>query len=399
MLKRNIQLSYLITFFLGLAFWWPIWVLFYLRFTDYSGVAMLETTWVISVALFEIPTGAVADMLGKKKSLFLGTFVLLISNVFMVLAADLTHVFLSMPFYALGLALNSGSFEALIYDSLKQEGKEGKFSNVIANKKSVNLIAIAIGAILGAMLFKLDPRMPFAASAIMRGIALISVLLLIEPIIDTEKFNFANYVKQTKAGFGNLLKVNFRGTFFVLLVVMTIGMISFEFLDDILLVDYGYDEKVLGYLFAAISVVSAAVSRFSAKLSKVLGAFGGFLFVSFLFGVSYLFSPFIGMVALGAMMFVRNSLYSIQDNLVQEILNKNTVSAERATTISTFSMMKTFFYGLSGVGSSYLMSLVLPSEYAFGLGILLTVFLLAVLLRASLVNLGYGRQKRKILVN
>ncbi|MCA9369104.1 MAG: hypothetical protein H6773_00375 [Pseudomonadales bacterium] len=48
-------------------FWIAIWALFYLRFTDCAGFGLLEFTMIISFVITEIPTGAIADLFGKKK--------------------------------------------------------------------------------------------------------------------------------------------------------------------------------------------------------------------------------------------------------------------------------------------------------------------------------------------
>ena len=68
-LQRNIKLAYLFSFFNYAWFWLGIWVFYYLRFTTYGGIGLIETVLIATMTLAEIPTGAVADLLGKKWSL------------------------------------------------------------------------------------------------------------------------------------------------------------------------------------------------------------------------------------------------------------------------------------------------------------------------------------------
>jgi len=71
MAKRNVLLSYLLAFSKTTWFWLGIWIFYYLRFTDYAGIGLIETVLIVTVTLAEIPTGAIADLIGKKKTLIL----------------------------------------------------------------------------------------------------------------------------------------------------------------------------------------------------------------------------------------------------------------------------------------------------------------------------------------
>ncbi|MCD8485138.1 hypothetical protein LRY60_06175 [Candidatus Woesebacteria bacterium] len=57
-MQRNIFLTRII-FSLNTAwFWLGIWVPYYLLFTNYAGIGIIETTVVVSAFLMELPTGA-----------------------------------------------------------------------------------------------------------------------------------------------------------------------------------------------------------------------------------------------------------------------------------------------------------------------------------------------------
>jgi MFS family permease len=67
--KNNITIAYVLTFAKNTWFWLGIWIFYYLRFTNYAGIGLIETVLIVTTTLTEIPTGAVADLLGKKKTL------------------------------------------------------------------------------------------------------------------------------------------------------------------------------------------------------------------------------------------------------------------------------------------------------------------------------------------
>jgi len=63
---RNITIAYTLSFLWKCWFWLGIWVFYYLRFTDYAGIGFLEAVMITTATIGEIPTGAIADILGKK---------------------------------------------------------------------------------------------------------------------------------------------------------------------------------------------------------------------------------------------------------------------------------------------------------------------------------------------
>ena len=73
-MTRNIYLAYFLAAMKHSWFFLGIWVFYYLQFTDYAGIGLLETIMIGTTTLGEIPTGAVADLFGKKKTLVLSFF-------------------------------------------------------------------------------------------------------------------------------------------------------------------------------------------------------------------------------------------------------------------------------------------------------------------------------------
>ena len=64
---KNVKIAYVLSFLWRSWFWLGIWVFYYLRFTDYAGIGLLEAVMITTASLGEIPTGAIADVWGKKK--------------------------------------------------------------------------------------------------------------------------------------------------------------------------------------------------------------------------------------------------------------------------------------------------------------------------------------------
>ena len=87
-------------------------------------IGLLESIYHVFSMIFEVPSGAVADVFGRKKTLALSRVFAILSAIVMVLSNSFLTIALAMLFCALGNNLISGTREALAYDSLKLGGKQ-----------------------------------------------------------------------------------------------------------------------------------------------------------------------------------------------------------------------------------------------------------------------------------
>ena len=83
-------------------------------------IGVAETVFHIVSLIFEIPSGVLADVFGRKKMLVVSTIMGMISDVIMILSGSLFTVCMSVAFRALSYNFSSGSGDALAYDSLSR---------------------------------------------------------------------------------------------------------------------------------------------------------------------------------------------------------------------------------------------------------------------------------------
>lgn len=105
-----------------------VWVvLLSLRGFPLWQIGLAEGVFHTVSLLCEIPSGMLADLLGRRRSLALAGLLGAVSAWCMVLSRGFFGVCLSMAFGALSYNFISGSDEALLYDSLLQAGREGEY--------------------------------------------------------------------------------------------------------------------------------------------------------------------------------------------------------------------------------------------------------------------------------
>ncbi|WP_186174796.1 MFS transporter [Vibrio jasicida] len=138
-------------------FYYPVFTLLYLDYgLTLSQFAMLNVVWAATIVLAEVPSGAFADTLGRKRLVVLSSIVMFIeiAMIAFVPTGNPTFVFvvflINRVLSGLAMALASGADEALAYDTLKEQGKEELWPKVLQIQlriaSSVGIVVTLVGA-------------------------------------------------------------------------------------------------------------------------------------------------------------------------------------------------------------------------------------------------------------
>lgn len=368
----NIFLAYILAFCKHSWFWLGIWVFYYLRFTDYAGIGLVETILVGTMALTEIPTGAIADLFGKRNTLILSFLLQAVGAIWMTVTHDFWGLAGSVFVMGIGGTFYSGTLEALVYDSLIQQDKQSFYDKTISTISSIQLVAPALCSIVGGLLYPIDPRLPFAANAAFYIVGMLAALFLTEPRVDTLKFSFANYLAQTKQGYKNLFSsAEIKFQTLLLLSVGVIVVIVDEMLNSFLGVEFGFPPEWIGAIWAVIYVAAALINQLTPQIKQVLGKQQSLILIGILIAASLVISPYLGLIAGGVSLLIRSSLQSIYGNLTSIVINDQIDSKYRATTLSTFNMFKNLPYVLTAYLFGSFADQFSAKTGAFGLGLVL----------------------------
>jgi MFS family permease len=123
------------------------------------------------MVLFEVPTGIVADMRGRKVSFLLGTLTLAVTTALYVLLWQVTAPFWAWALVSLGLGLGftffSGATEAWLVDALTATSYTGTLDSVLARGQVVTGVAMLTGSVAGGYLAEaISLGFPFVVRAV-----------------------------------------------------------------------------------------------------------------------------------------------------------------------------------------------------------------------------------------
>lgn len=183
-IKKQLACIYTTNFFSGLRITDAVWVaLLAARGFSLWEIGLAESVLHIVSLLFEIPSGMVADLLGRKRTLVFGGFLGVAANILMAFAPNLFFICLAMGFIALSNTMFSGTNTALVYDSLKQAGRAEDYIKVSANESQISMAANAFGSLASTLEQFLHFTGFYLLSALFEGISALSSLFMVEPAV------------------------------------------------------------------------------------------------------------------------------------------------------------------------------------------------------------------------
>ena len=170
---------------------------------DIFGVMVANAAFAAGQVLFEVPTGVVADTVGRRASYLLCIAILFVATLLYVwlgaIHAGLTAFVLASMLLGLGYTFFSGAVEAWMVDALGYEGYEGKVDVVFARGGMTQGAAMLSGAVIGGFLGQLDLAIPYVARAVMLvPAALIGVFLMHDLGFTPRRFRLSRLGEETR---------------------------------------------------------------------------------------------------------------------------------------------------------------------------------------------------------
>lgn len=336
----------------GLAFglFTPVLSLFLLdRGYNLAGIGVISGVINFSRFALEVPTGIVADKFSRKWSVSLGLIFQAISLFFFVTTTNFLVLIGGPIFFAVGMTLNSGADSALLYDSLKSDGREAAFHKSIGNAISLRLAGIVAGNLLcGICIRYVGLSAPLWAGSVIYLLVATLPAMIREPSLLQEsrskgkaltlKDQVSSYSRHVKESFrfirgsSALIFLIFINAVFVRMLVQ----LQFEFAQPYLK-SLAYSPEQISYLFAIFFVISALLAKFSATVKKYLGdkerrVFLLIVLVGAASLCAYANAP-IGLVAVLAVIGL-NLARGIFLPFIQDSLNRRIPSDKRASCLS-----------------------------------------------------------------
>ena len=145
-------------------FYYPVFTILFLDFgLSVAQFAVLNAAWAATIVLLEVPSGALADVIGRKRLLVFATSVMvveigIIAFVPLMNPGVIFYVFLvNRILSGLAEAAASGADEAIAYDSLKARNMESQWGRVLDHMMRYRAVGFIFAMTIGGAVY--DPNL------------------------------------------------------------------------------------------------------------------------------------------------------------------------------------------------------------------------------------------------
>lgn len=340
-LRRNLLSIRLLAFFQVFLVIVPVAVpLFGDRGLDMAEILHLQAIFGISVVLMEIPSGYLADVLGRRMALVLGGLFVGIGHSLLLIGYDFYTLALFELALGVGLSLISGADVAVLYDTQIELGDDAEArQNGLGSLFLLRSISEAAAGITASVVLLLGTLSELVWLQVLVGwLPLMFALQVVEPPLQRMPAgaplgNLGLVLRQILAG-ENVLRLTFLAMgIWSLTTYYAVWLLQQHWLDSAL------DLTAFGLLWALFSVAAGLAGWQAANLERRLGATWLLALVAALPVLGYLglaLAPAGLALLLGLLFFVARGAGFV---LLQEAFNRRLESRYRATANSLASFL------------------------------------------------------------
>ena len=159
-LKHNIIKLYLLKALKWFMIVMPIIVLFFeSKGLSLTQIMILQGTYSLFVALFEIPSGFFADIYGRKNSILIGSIFLFLGYVIFSFFSGFNEFLFAEILLGIGGSLISGADSAILYDTLLEIKEDNEYTKIEGKTYAIGNFSEGIAGI-SALLSSAVPEDP-----------------------------------------------------------------------------------------------------------------------------------------------------------------------------------------------------------------------------------------------
>lgn len=204
-------------FTLGASLIWAINTIFLIR--D-GGLTLFQTMIVnaiftVAQMIFEIPTGVVADTIGRRASIVISMVVLSVSTLLYVITPSMGWGFLGFSaasvLLGLGYTFQTGSVEAWVVDAFDATGWPAERERTFAWGQISSGIGTLTGALLGGVLGQMNLAWPYLARVAVLAVCFVLALVFVRDLGFTPRpLRLATFGAETRKIFSAGVRYGWR---------------------------------------------------------------------------------------------------------------------------------------------------------------------------------------------
>ncbi len=343
----------------------PVVALFYNENgLDDFDIFLLQAIYSISVAVMEIPSGYMADIVGRKKTLVLGSILATLGYIIYSLSGSFYGFLAAEIILGIGGSFISGADSAMLFDSLAALRRKHRYLQFEGRITSLGNFAETAAALCGGLIAAfLSYRAVYITQTAVAAIAIPASLLLLEPP-KTAVIKHPG-VRHFLAVCREALVINGKLSSAIILSSMTgIATLCMAWSSQVYFVHNGFTEVVITPLWITLNLTVALVAAFASKTKETLGNKISLLLIIVYIPCGYIFLGWLPLLPALISLYLFYGVRGYATPVLKDLINQNCESPTRATVLSIRNLIIRFGFTLLGpaiglVSSTYTLSLAL----------------------------------------
>ncbi len=376
-LSRNTRVLAINYFLTGLIFVGPIWVSFERRLITAAQMTALEAIGTTILVVMQLPTGAVADLVGRKTTIIFGWLLAGTAWIFFGLSNSFWQLVVAYSLANFGTAFVSGADTALLFDSLKELGRAHEFKKFVSRNSLFFQWALVPAIIIGGYAYNINVVLPYVLFGTALILGAISCFWLTEPDIDSERFTLKSYLRKNRDGFKEIFKtadVKLLSLFYI-----GVGGLTWStqvFFNQVLATDVGWSEIEKGWIFAGLRLINSIIIYKIVMHHSLITRKRSFLMFPILMLIAFLPAFFADKYFAIFLIWLAVFAATSRFNVLNQYMNEEFESRHRATALSTLSMFVSIVYIFVMLVSGPVMQQTGSRLVYSSLGVLTLIFVL-----------------------
>lgn len=301
----------------------------------------VQAAYALSILIMEIPSGYLADIIGRRKTLILGALFMPAGIGVYAFTHSFTSFLIAEFIIAVGNSMRSGCDSALVYDTLLELKKESEYKKFEGKSYFYARIGTSVSSISGGLLALLSLKIPFFANMAISMLMLPIALLLIEP--QRKKLDSTGPLRDIlKISRFCFIHPRLRWLMLYGALIRSTGVIGvwayFLYYESI-----GIGIAYFGIIFAGWQLSSAFGSKYAHILEAKVGQSRS-IYLALLIAPTFVMLGSLQTPLLLPLIFLNAFLFGLAFPLLLDHMNQLIESSVRATALSVANMTGSFSY-------------------------------------------------------
>lgn len=222
-------------------------------------VNLVNVAFFVTLFLCEIPTGAFADVFGRKMSYVLSCTLFAVSMFVYASSESLSGFILAEVIGAIGATFASGAFDAWLVDTLKHHGYSDSIGPIFSRKTQIKYGVLLVVAIAGAFIADISIVLPWIVGGCLFSLStLFALFTMKEEYFERKKLSFRTGLTALKDTVRASIEYGIRNSNVRFVMMMTLVLAFAVMAPNMQWQPYFKnwlpDQTSMGFIFAGVSL-------------------------------------------------------------------------------------------------------------------------------------------------